>query len=290
MQLSHVLPAFAFRWLRESSGNGFLRNSKTPNRRIQDGEKRYWLCSGCEQLFSGWEKTFADRLFYPYLKSSGNPIGYAHWLSRFCVSVSWRVLRYHIEHGALEGWEPEAVERAYRAEAVWRAYLLGERKRPAEFEQHLLPLDRIENATAQLVPNINRYLMRALHTDLLRGRESIFTYAKLGRFIIIGIIHEPKKDAWKGARVDPVSGTIRPRKYVLPAALIEYLNEKAQAIHSALASVSERQKQKIESTFRANIDKFAGSDAFDAMNADVELFGDKAFGVPEAPDDQSPAE
>jgi hypothetical protein len=122
LQLNHILPALAFRWLRESSGSGFLRNSKTPNRRTQDEEKRHWLCVDCEQMFGRSEKSFADRLFYPYLRVSGNPIGYAHWLMRFCVSVSWRVLRYYIEHDALKSWKPEAVEHANHAEAAWRAY------------------------------------------------------------------------------------------------------------------------------------------------------------------------
>jgi hypothetical protein len=48
-----------------------------------------------------------------------------------------------------------------------------------------------------------------------------------------------------------------------------------------LASVSPRQRQKIDAAFRANIDRLAESDAFVAMNADVEMFGDDAFGVPE---------
>jgi hypothetical protein len=281
LQLSHVLPAFVFRWLRESSGNGFIRRNRTPNRRIQDGEKRYWLCVDCEQLFGGWEKSFAERLFQPYLKSSGEPIGYAHWLMRFCVSVSWRVLQYFKEHGVLKALEPHALAHVERAEEAWRDYLLGRRKRPGEFEMHLLPLDRIESATMPLVPQINRYLMRACHMDFLQGKDAIFTYAKMGRFIVIGMIHEPNKARWKGTKVDPVSGMIRPREYELPASLLEYLKEKAQHTHAALASVSPKQRQKIDEAFRANIDQLAKSDAFVAMNADVEMFGDDAFGVPE---------
>jgi hypothetical protein len=151
---------------------------------------------------------------------------------------------------------------------------------------HLLPLDRIQSATMPLVPQINRYLMRACHMDFLQGKDAIFSYAKIGRFIIVGMVHEPNKARWKGTKVDPVSGTIRPRQYELPGSLLEYLKQKAQYAHAALAGVSPKQQQKIDAAFRANIDKFALSDAFIAMNADVEMFGDEAFDMPEEGTDE----
>ena len=43
LQLSHILPAFAIRWLRESSGTGHVRGTAAPNLRVQDGEKRHLL-------------------------------------------------------------------------------------------------------------------------------------------------------------------------------------------------------------------------------------------------------
>ena len=44
LQESHVLPAFIYRWLRDTSANGHMRSGEMPNKRIQDGHKRYWLC------------------------------------------------------------------------------------------------------------------------------------------------------------------------------------------------------------------------------------------------------
>ena len=41
--------------------------------------------------------------------------------------------------------------------------------------------------------------------------------------------------------------------------------------------MSDRQHEKVEKTFRANIDKFIGSDAFIAMQADIDMFGSDAF-------------
>jgi hypothetical protein len=275
---SHILPAFAFRWLRESSGNGFLRSSATPNRRTQDGEKRHWLCFDCEHLFGESEKAFAEQLFHPYLANSGGEYRYAHWLSRFCVSVSWRVLQRFLEGEHFGDWDTESIECARRAELAWREYLIGSRRRPGEYHQHILPLDAIEDTSAPMSPNINRYLMRAIAMDICRGTRFIFTFAKLGRFVILGIVRDSGMNELRGTLVHPAQGMIRPRKYYLPRALMDYLNDKAQTMLDALSSMSDRQQQTVDTTFRANVDKFLGSDAFKAMNTDVEMFGRDAFG------------
>ena len=197
LKLSHVLPAFTYRWLRESSGNGHIRASDEPNRRVQDGLKFYWLCGGCEELFSRNETAFAGRLFHPYLGASGKVFPYSSWLIHFCTSVSWRVLRFYRDENHLQSWEPEARLRVNEAEVAWRELLLGKRENPGVFQQHLLPLDQISQTTGDFEPNINRYLMRAIQLDICRGSHSIFTYAKLGRFIILGFVHEPHLSHWK---------------------------------------------------------------------------------------------
>lgn len=277
LQLSHILPAFAYRWLRESSGNGHIRVSTAPNQRVQDGLKRHWLCASCEALFSHSETAFASQLFYPYLSASGKHFRYTRWLLHFCTSVSWRVLRLYADEHHLKDWEPEAIAHVSQAEVTWREFLLGQRPHPGSFQQHLLPLDQIASASGNLAPNINRYLMRAIHMDICRGTKTIFTYSKLGRFIVLGFIHEPNLHHWRGTKVHATEGVIEPRKYVVPRALGEYLNEKARQIAEALNSVSDRQQTKIDEAFRANVDRFIGSDAFAAMQADIELFGDDAF-------------
>ncbi|CAG4889797.1 hypothetical protein SCB29_33885 [Paraburkholderia sp. SIMBA_055] len=44
-----------------------------------------------------------------------------------------------------------------------------------------------------------------------------------------------------------------------------------------LESMSDQQYKKVDEAFRNNIDKFVGSDAYDAMRADIEMFGSAAF-------------
>ena len=64
LQRSHVIPSFVIRWLKDTSP-GFVRDSKNQNVRTQDGIKEYLLCVECEQLFSKWERDFANYIFYP---------------------------------------------------------------------------------------------------------------------------------------------------------------------------------------------------------------------------------
>lgn len=65
---SHFIPKFVGKWLKKSGITGYLRNVNTINRRSQDIRKDYWLCETCEQLFSGWEREFANRIFYPFVE------------------------------------------------------------------------------------------------------------------------------------------------------------------------------------------------------------------------------
>lgn len=277
LQNSHVLPAFVFRWLRETSGTGFIRSNAAPNRRVQDGLKRYWLCSACEQNFGRNEKSFADWLFYPFLQFPDGDHRYAQWMMRFCVSVSWRVLHYFDTESEPDEWSEDQRQQIRRAELAWREYLLGERPRPGEFAQHFIPVDRVGHATFELESNINRYLMRAVDLDLLRGESSILTYAKLGRFVIIGAIRDPNAARWKGTKVHPSQGAIRPRNFSVPESLFEYFNYKANHIRMTLESISPAQRQKMDRAFRENIERYRNSDAFKALHADVEMFGNDAF-------------
>lgn len=274
---SHVIPAFVFRWLRETSGNGHIRRMDEPNRRVQDGLKRYWLCTSCEALLNTSETSFATNLFHPYQTQSGAIFRYTDWLMRFCVSVSWRVLTYFLVETPITDIDETFHDYANEASSVWREFLLDQRRHPSQFQQHILPLDRIDSATFPLAPNINRYLTRAIDIDLCRSDSRSFIYSKIGRFVILGFINEPNPNQWKGTKVNVSGGIIEPKKYILPRAFGEFLNSKAERMASRLASISDNQNRKIEAAFRDNLDRFLGSDAFASMQADIELFGDSAF-------------
>lgn len=274
---SHILPAFVFRWLKESAGNGHIRHGMEPNKRIQDGLKRYWLCSSCEDLLNLSETAFATNLFHPYLEASGKQFNYTRWLLPFCVSLSWRVLKFYLDETHLNNWDSESLAHVVKAEKVWREFLLEERPHPGSYQQHILPLDQIASATGELAPNINRYLMRAVDMDICKGGKTIFTYTKLGRFIVLGFVHEPNPNNWRSTKVNANKGLVGPKKYILPRSFWDYLDQKARRMDELLNSVSDKQQSKIDGAFRKNIDRYLESDAHQAMLADLSMFGDAAF-------------
>ncbi len=279
LQLSHVLPAFVFRWMRESSGNGYIRNSSSLNKRVQDGLKRRWLCASCEAVLSESETRFASDLFYPYTEGKSSRIVYGDWMLRFCVSVSWRVLKLHREEAPLTGYDPEAIERIDKALNVWKDFLLRRRPHPATFQQHLLPLGPIESASepGNLATNINRYVMRTTDMDLVRSPKTNFVYSKLGRFIILGFIREDHLNRWQGTKINVKTGVVEPRNYELPNQFLKYINSRARHITEQQSQLSERQRKKIDKAFQSNKERLVNSDQFLAMQSDMKMFGEAAF-------------
>src|ERR1700690_3695395 len=92
LQESHVIPAFVFRWRKDTAPTPFMRTSEEPNRRVQDGLTRYWLCRDCEQRLAVWERQFAGSIFRPVTEHGACRVQYDDWLLKFCVSISWRIL------------------------------------------------------------------------------------------------------------------------------------------------------------------------------------------------------
>jgi hypothetical protein len=83
LQDSQIVPAFIYKWLKDTSATGFLRFGREPNKRVQDGHKRRWLCIDCERLLNVWETQFATQLFHPINQDGGAKIPYGEWLLNF---------------------------------------------------------------------------------------------------------------------------------------------------------------------------------------------------------------
>lgn len=276
LHMSHILPAFVFRWLRETSATGHIRSIQDVNRRVQDGDKKPWLCGKCEAALGRDEREFSTKLFLPFLEGT-NTVAYGPWLQRFCVSVSWRVLAHLKGTNPDQRYTDEQEQQATKAEKVWRDYLLGNRESLAGFDQHLLPLDIIEDTTFPDLPeNINRFLARNVEMDVIGGRSEFMTYAKLGRFVIFGMMKRPRQ-AWGGTRVFGNSGQIAPRTYSLPASIMYFLMDRARLSNEAISQMSEKQVDKVDAAILANIDRVVNSEQMRAMVADAAMFGEQAI-------------
>lgn len=273
-----MLPAFVFRWMKESSATGFLRFGREPNRRVQDGEKRYWLCRDCETLLCQWETPFATQVFHPLIADGGQRIWYGDWMLKYCVSVSWRVLSMYVEDGQLDHFGDRQRLSVALALKKWSAFLLGDEPHPGAYEQHFLPLDSVESFSGGDMPaNINRYLLRAVDLALATGDGGAIVYSKFAKFILVGFIDVPYPKHWVGTKVHVREGHVGQGHITLPKGFGDFLFARCRRYAEVKEQISENQQAKIAASMQKDLDKVAASKSFKALQNDVELFGDEAF-------------
>jgi hypothetical protein len=278
LENSHIVPNFVMRWLKETSGTGFLRSGQTPNRRSQDGYKLYWLCPACEDLFAEWEMEFATKVFHPLTSGKASKFQYQEWLLKFAVSLSWRCLLYMREVSGLTHFSEALRREAERALTKWSEFLLGRQPHPGKYEQHLWPFDMIVDHTVQdMPPNINRYLLRSVEIDAVCSDRQAFVYVKLPSILLIGFIHITQPKEWEGTKVHVRQGLLGSSQYSFPKNVFEYMMGRARKAKEIQETISDNQKEKIKQSFTKNMDKLTESETFKAMHADVTLFGSESF-------------
>jgi hypothetical protein len=147
---------------------------------------------------------------------------------------------------------------------------------PAEFEQHLLIFDIIESTNLSNLPtNFNRFMTGAVTLDIVGSERSVMTFAKLGRFIIFGMIQKGPNQ-WDGTKVHVKHGLLKPGKISIPAGLLDLFREKAENVATAMSKISSVQRAKIDKHILDNLDAFAESDQFASIRADASMFGEHA--------------
>ena len=280
LQLSHIIPKFVFSWQKETAASP-IRTSQKPNVRAQDGLKIYLLCASCENLFSKWENEFSKKVFHPLQKEQQEKrfLQYGTWCLKFAVSISWRVLVYGKEKG-LGDISSEQIEKVDEALETWKNFLLSDCKSPAPYDQHLIPLGMVSGSSnIELSSFINRYFSRAIDLDIAHSTNRLFTYVKMGKIMLFGLVHENHRQHWKNGKIWKSQGVIGTGnvKYVLPTGLDQYISARAEKTANISQSLSQKQKQKVQQYANKHEDQIIQSELFRALEQDIELFGDDAF-------------
>lgn len=281
----HIIPSYAFSWLKETSGTGYLRTGDKPNLRVQDGMVRELLCEDCEQRFSLAEKAFAETIFIPLNSGAKTPIEYESWMMTFVVSVCWRALHVLLAEGRLAEFPTNRVDEFGEALTVWAEFLRGERHDLATSEMHLLPIGLIKaSSDGGLAPNLNRYLTRSVDLTVYADERTAFIYVKLPSVMFFGFTETLHSKHCRGSKLRVRRGSVG-GSYVVPSTISDYLNKRARDMWATLESVSPRQRERMTSMVMKDRDRFASSGTFEAMIRDVEMFGDDAF-APKRPSDE----
>ncbi len=277
LRTSHIIPAFVFRWMRETSATGFFRSGINPRVRVQDGLKTPLLCERCEQRFSRLERQFANEIFYPVQRGKVQTVEYKSWFLKFCVSISWRVLTYAVQHNLLDHLSEAQYEESEKALARWARFLLDEVAHPANFEQRLVLLNGVESYSTplRLEPDTNRYFMRGVDIDVGTSMLTTFTFAKIGPFALYGMVQFCEK--WEGTKINANTGTIGPQPYKLPIQMLDYWMDRARRQSQSFKKIPAAQLKNLEAKILLDPKKFLQSGTFQALEQDVHLFGRDAF-------------
>lgn len=264
---SHIIPAFVFRWQKKTSTTGIFRSTENPNRRLQDGWKRPYLCKECESVLNSYETPFANQIFHPFHENPKQSFPYQEWMLKFCVSLSWRTLHFATEQEGISTWSNSQQELIFNAEKTWRSFLLGKRPHPGDYEQHFIAAGLPENVNGPNVPvNISMYLARAVGTDIFFSEDSKkfgFTYTKIGTYMVFGALKKPP-EKWLGTKVHVKHGTIKPRNLVIPDYIFKCIFDHARMVDASKAKLSSKENDKITKAILDNLDKFVDSGEFTA--------------------------
>lgn len=271
---SHFIPKFIGKWVKKTGVTGYIRDANEVHKRAQDIAKEYWLCGQCELMFSAWERSFANKIFYPFVDKGESVAHYEQWMSKFCASVSWRTLSYIRYKNNTQEYEDELDA----AQQHLKNYLLGHESNLYGYEQHVFPLEPIESTTQSgLPPNINRYFLRTMAMDITGNSTDTFIYTKLPSFIILGVIKAKNLSKLRSSRISLGSGKISPKEYWWPDGFINYICEKSIASAEAYDRIPKQHKDSFNKFIKDNPKKSANSKLIKAFMHDYEQFGSDVF-------------
>lgn len=267
---SHIVPAFIFRWLCESSATGHLRERGNIDLRIQDGMKERWLCTDCEQRLSKHEGKFAENLFYPIVEDRLQTLTYGPWLLDFCVSLSWRSLHWFHSRDTFSDYSESDRRLLVEAEHTWRQYLLKKDLNLKGFDQRILIMQRIYSPQNCAPPSVNEYLRRTSNVDVLRVPGHIVVYTHLPCFFLMGIIRDNNPTVWVGTKVRAQGGELATEQ-LPPQFFLDYVRSEIEKSRESTASMSTKQQNKIHESVELHPLRAMNSDTRRAQEYDQDM-------------------
>lgn len=253
-EISHIIPAFVYKKLRQLSPSGFSRTTLNPNRRVQDGEKYPLLCPNCEDLFSVWEKKFAENVFHPYYASQKNTFSfnYDEWFLKFLVSISYRSLVNKLENEGVDDHSKLCVKNMREAKGIWKDFLLNKRKNIGLYRQYFLILP-IQTETESLFLKYNNglfnfYLLTATDANTIFAKDDSEAYliTKFGECFVIATLIDSNPSQWKSLVTKSTGGIFKWNTMVQTSPLvINYIEYAIKDIIEAQKNLSPVQTEKI---------------------------------------------
>jgi hypothetical protein len=264
---SHIIPKFAVEYLKRTSATGYIRQAVNPNLRKQDIERTRLLCSRCESKLSLWEKRFSESLFVPIVEGDWRDLQYGEWLLRFAVSLAWRLVAASSPEA--RRYNPVLAPRVDEACETWAAFLRDETRDAGQYEHHISMFNLITDASFDIPPGFQWYLMRTVDYTLVWGDTRVLTYVKLPGMAFWSAVHPPHVKQWDNTQI------LDKGRIALPQAadtnVLQFLLDRAAIYQASLASLSDRQRSAIGRAVLADPGRAAASRSVETIAADRAL-------------------
>jgi len=264
LRYSHIVPAFAVRWLKATSLTGYLKTLKSKVR-VQETKRVYLLCDDCEQNLGRDEKVFCEKIFIPYHAQKQQQFEYGSWLRRFLVGLHWKVLVTKEEE------YPAEVEAVFvKSESEWRHFLLGNSSSPGTAEFHLFLSGVVEDATGALPHKINWYLSRGFDfTPIYSSTGMAGVYAMIAKTLTFSYLTPKTGEEMVGTQVSE-EGVLKTGQ-TIQSRLGSFIIGRAEVVERLPTTMSARQKQKLFERVENEPESFRQSEGFKTFDADMRL-------------------
>ncbi|ANU21417.1 hypothetical protein BBI15_15135 [Planococcus plakortidis] len=272
LQLSHIVPKFIGKWLKQTSAAGYMRNIVNPNIRIQDLPKEYLLCKSCELKFSVWEKRFVEEIFHPYQNDVKRKFEYKSWLKKFVVSLNWRIgiSRFNRNFDANHDKYP-ILDNTLEE---WRKFLNEETKEPGHAEHHILfiGMTNLDDFGKVATNGFNHFInMRILRSvDLatyIDSKNRLFIYTCIAGIAFVSQISPYRFEGWTNqTRIKKIGSTQTIQKNA-DFIFAEFISERMAIMNYLIEEkTSLKQGEIINNGVLNNLEKTLNSKSLGIMN------------------------
>lgn len=262
---SHIYPKFVVEWMK-STGSKYQRGYTTPNKREQDGYKKYLLSEEAEQLFSKREKWFAENIFRKYLDDTFIQMNYDENLFYFAISMLWRILVLEIEHPACKSFKFR--DTLLDTEKQWRNFLLNGIY-PKDYDKiHLILTDNVVDHTMPS-QSVDYYLTRMMDGTTVFNEKFNYCsmYAKFSKFIFWSFLLGDDESKMSKTRINPIKGSIGIPQRFDSIQILSFIPHRIRLIDN-MEFASDKQQDVILEEILKNKDHYQNSELANSLEFD----------------------
>lgn len=263
---SHIYPKFVIDYFK-STGSKYMRLYSEPNKRMQDGIKKYLLSQDAEQKFSLSEKWFAEQMFKPFQEKLQTSFEYNENLFYFSVSFLWRILLLNLEYSSVSN--ALFYDIISEAENDWKLFL-RDYNYPKYDRIYLFFTDKVSSHNLD-ARGVDYYMTRTLDGTIVTNNDNSFVavYGKFLKFTFWGILKgEKEENKISELRINPIKGLIKSPQNLSSNAMIGFFFNRIKEFEKNNL-VSEKQEEIILKEIEKDLNRFINSEASASIFNDI---------------------